>query len=86
VGGYWLSGFGLPGAKAGVPVRIDPAVDQGPHVLVLNGAGGSIGWANLDTRLAVMITHNRMFGSLPAGEHPFVALGDAVRSVAGVDS
>jgi CubicO group peptidase (beta-lactamase class C family) len=84
IGGYLLSSSGLPEGKPGVPRRPDPVVDQGPHVLVLEGAGGSIGWANLDTRLSAVITHNRMFGHVPTDKHPFVALGHAIRSVAGV--
>jgi CubicO group peptidase (beta-lactamase class C family) len=86
VGGYWLSGYGLPEGNDGVPRRDDPVVDQGPHVLVLNGAGGSIGWANLDTGLSAVITHNRMFLGYDPGMHPFSALGNAIRAVAGVDS
>jgi CubicO group peptidase (beta-lactamase class C family) len=84
IGGYWLGGNPLPpGVHTDAPVAIDWVVDHGPHVLVSNGAGGSIAWANLDTGFAAMITHNRMFGGLPPEEHPFVPLGDALRQVVG---
>jgi CubicO group peptidase (beta-lactamase class C family) len=50
------------------------------HVLCHPGAGGAIGWADLDTGLAVAICHDRMFGAPP--EHPFAAIADAVRDAA----
>jgi CubicO group peptidase (beta-lactamase class C family) len=67
IGGYWIGP--------------DPVTGDGRHVLAHGGAGGSIGWADLDTGLAVAITHNRMFTVVPEG-HPFVPLADAVRAVA----
>ena len=82
VGGYWLSDTRLP---PDLPKHLDPPTDTGDHTLVSNGAGGTIAWANLDTGLAVMIVHNRMLPeSVPPDQHPFVAIGDAVRAVAGV--
>jgi CubicO group peptidase (beta-lactamase class C family) len=83
VGGYWLSGYGMPSPAPGSKLREMLAVDQGPHVLVNNGSGGSSAWANLDTGLSVTITHNRLFGPLPRDRHPFVPIGNAVRRIAG---
>jgi CubicO group peptidase (beta-lactamase class C family) len=68
VGGLWVEAPGVtPDGGLG-------------HVLCHPGAGGTVGWADLDNRLAVAICHNRMFGVLP--EHPFAAIADAVRDAA----
>jgi CubicO group peptidase (beta-lactamase class C family) len=67
-GGLWLEAPGVtPDGGLG-------------HVLCHPGVGGVIGWADLDTGLAVAICHDRMFGAV--GEHPFAAIGDAVRDTA----
>ncbi len=66
-GGYW--------------VGPSPVTGNGAHVLSHGGAGGSMGWADLDSGLAAAITHNRMFIDTPHG-HPFVPLADAIRAVA----
>jgi len=73
-GGLWLSGR-------------DPVVGKGPNILYHTGGGGTYGWADLDTRVAVGICHNRMFtkATAHAGDgtkHPFSELGKAIRSVA----
>jgi CubicO group peptidase (beta-lactamase class C family) len=68
------SGFQLGGFS---PV-VAPVVGTGPRVLCQTGGGGTVGWADIDTGLAVMYTHNR----LTAGFDQFVALGEAVREVA----
>lgn len=39
-----------------------------------------MGWAGLDARVGVMITHNRMFGALPEDQHPFIGVANAVRA------
>ncbi|MFD2354287.1 hypothetical protein ACFSTC_40920 [Nonomuraea ferruginea] len=44
-----------------------------------------MGWADLASGLAVVITHNRMFLGAAPGAEPFVPLADAVRAVAGVE-
>jgi CubicO group peptidase (beta-lactamase class C family) len=67
IGGYW--------------VGPSPLTGDGAHVLSHGGAGGSMAWADLDSGLAVAITHNRMFTDFPRG-HPFVPLADAIRAVA----
>lgn len=73
IGGYWVAGGG---------VVVDPVVGSGRAILSHGGAGGSIGWADIDSGLAAVITHNRMFGAVRAEAHPFVALGEALRAVA----
>jgi CubicO group peptidase (beta-lactamase class C family) len=73
VGGYWVG--------ATHPHR-DPVLGQGAHVLGHLGAGGSYGWADLDTGIGVMITHNRMFGAVPEDRHPFVGLARVVNEIA----
>jgi CubicO group peptidase (beta-lactamase class C family) len=66
--GFWLADV-VAGSKPGLICNV--------------GAGGAVGWADLETGLAVGICHNRMFAGKPAGEHPLVPLGDAVRALAG---
>ncbi|ADP81237.1 serine hydrolase domain-containing protein [Pseudofrankia inefficax] len=66
--------------------RIAPPIGRGGYwtahdlfgggpVLCHPGAGASIGWANVDTGLALVVTHNRMFGFDPrlheVRDHPF---------------
>ncbi|WP_327107444.1 serine hydrolase domain-containing protein [Nonomuraea glycinis] len=75
-GGFWLGGASPPA---------DPLLGPSTQVLAHAGVGGSMGWADLATGLAVVITHNRMFLGAEPGAEPFVPLADAVRAVAGVD-
>ena len=51
--GFWLGGDVSPS----YPYRL---VGKNPHTLCHPGAGGSIGWADPDARVAVAICHNRM--------------------------
>jgi hypothetical protein len=44
------------------------------------GAGNTVAFADLDSRLAVAICHNRMFGALPIDQHPWTGLAEAVRA------
>ncbi|MCZ6729805.1 MAG: serine hydrolase [SAR324 cluster bacterium] len=60
------------------------AAGRNPHTFGHPGAGGSIGWADPDTRLAVAITHNRMFRATTPEENPFVPIGEAVSKALGV--
>lgn len=62
----------------------DPIAGPGPHVLWHPGAGGSIGWADLDSQLAVTIAHNRMFphGEISREQHPFIEIAAAIRDIA----
>jgi CubicO group peptidase (beta-lactamase class C family) len=76
-GGYWLGGASPPAC---------PVVGDGLHVLCHPGAGGAIGWADLDTGLSVAIMHNWMHGERASSTdpevNPFARLADAVRAVA----
>ena len=79
-----IGGFMLVGSSG-----MEPA-GSNPRTFGHTGAGGSIGWADPDARLAVAITHNRMFDSrnlasspIPE-EKPLVAIGRAVRKALGV--
>jgi CubicO group peptidase (beta-lactamase class C family) len=66
VGGYWLGGGTVLG--------------EGDSILRHGGSGGSLGWVDLDRRLAVVIAHNRLFeGYDPtSADHPFAAIGRAI--------
>ncbi|TWG98563.1 CubicO group peptidase (beta-lactamase class C family) [Nocardioides sp. J9] len=75
-GGYWLGGD--------LRRRI-PADGSLPLVLNQPGAGGSTGWAELDTGLAVAICHNRQFvvdRKDPHFQARITPIADAVREVA----
>jgi len=75
MGGFWLGGES-PSAP--------PVVGRNPHTICHPGAGGSIGWADPDARLAVAICHNRMFDAPTPEGNPFVPIGNAVREALGV--
>src|SRR5439155_720624 len=86
---------GAPGMAPGAlsPLAIPPQVGTTqevfgradvPRACGHPGAGGSIGWADPDTRLAVAMTHNRMFRATTPEENPFVPIGEAVRKALGV--
>lgn len=72
--GYWLGGE----VSAEYPYRL---VGRNPRTLHHPGAGGSIGWADPDARLAVAICHNRM---THAPSEAFAPIRDAVEQVFGV--
>ncbi len=70
--GFWLGG---PGGHL--------LVGENPAILHHPGAGGSMGWAELDSGLAVAICHNVMLsGPSTADDHPFVPIVEAVRAIA----
>lgn len=72
--GFWLGGP----EPAGYPVLGD-----NPNIVHHPGAGGAIGWAELDTGLAVSINHNAMHDrSVPTEVHPFTPIAEAVRELA----
>lgn len=72
--GFWLGGPD----PAGYPVLGD-----NPNIVHHPGAGGAIGWAELDSGLAVSINHNAMHEGAAATEiHPFTPIAEAVRAVA----
>jgi CubicO group peptidase (beta-lactamase class C family) len=70
-----MGGFHLGGESPPAP----PVVGRNPHIICHPGAGGSIGWADPDARLAVAICHNRMFNAPTPEGNPFVPIGNAVR-------
>ena len=75
MGGYFLGGEYPPA---------EPVIGNNPRTLCQPGGGQSIAWADPDLRLAVSICHNRMFRNMPPrppAEHPFTAIGDAVRAL-----
>jgi CubicO group peptidase (beta-lactamase class C family) len=75
MGGFQLYERGVIGSRPGA------------RILCNVGAGGSLGWAHVDSGLAMAICHNRML-PLPEGQAnsheaaPFVPLGDAIRNFA----
>jgi CubicO group peptidase (beta-lactamase class C family) len=66
-GGFWLS---------------SPPLAGGTGVLCHAGSGGSVGWADLDRNLAIVICHNRLFEFDPAvagpGNHPYQQIWDSI--------
>jgi CubicO group peptidase (beta-lactamase class C family) len=74
-----ISGFHLGGESPPAP----PVIGNNPHTISHPGAGGSIGWADPDARLAVGICHNRMFDAQTPQENPLQRIGDAVRRALG---
>jgi CubicO group peptidase (beta-lactamase class C family) len=74
-----VSGFHLGGQSPPAP----PVIGSNPHTISHPGAGGSIGWADPDARLAVGICHNRMFDAQTPLECPLQPIGDAIRRAVG---
>jgi CubicO group peptidase (beta-lactamase class C family) len=73
-----IGGFHLPGSPSMWPAGTNP------HVFGHNAAGGTVGWADPDTRLGVMITHNRMFPHGRKEDNALFPIGEAVRKALGV--
>jgi CubicO group peptidase (beta-lactamase class C family) len=74
IGGFWLS---------------LPLFGGGPSVLCHTGSGGSIGWADLDSGLAVSICHNRLFeypASRPLDGHPYYEIYKGVTTISSLDA
>ena len=80
IGGFHL----VAGIGDAAPPLSMVAAGRNPRTFGHPGAGGSIGWADPDTRLAVAMTHNRMFRATTPEENPFVPIGEAVRKALGV--
>lgn len=72
-GGFWL-GAALP------PI----AAVKNPEAICCPGAGGSIGWADRKSRLAIAICHNRMLNRRGSLDHPLVPVADAIRTALGI--
>jgi CubicO group peptidase (beta-lactamase class C family) len=73
IGGFWLGGPQPPVCSA-----------RSPRALCHPGQGGSIGWADPDTGLAVAICHNRLFNAATAEEDPILPIANAVREGLGL--
>jgi CubicO group peptidase (beta-lactamase class C family) len=69
VGGYWLGGANTPVCSA-----------ASPRALCHPGQGGSIGWADPDTKVAVAICHNKLFNANSPAEDPILPIANAVRA------
>ncbi|MSR14709.1 MAG: class A beta-lactamase-related serine hydrolase [Gammaproteobacteria bacterium] len=72
--GFWLGG----NVSADYPYRL---VGRNPRILFHPGAGGSIGWADPDARLAIAICHNRM---THAPSEAFAPIREALVEIFGV--
>lgn len=70
-GGYWLGGTAPPA---------EPIVASGRNILWHPGVGGSVGWADLDRHIGVVICHNRLFDweGVARPRHPFGAIADMI--------
>ncbi|MEO5598232.1 MAG: serine hydrolase domain-containing protein [Novosphingobium sp.] len=68
VGGYWLGGHRVTSNRA----------------IWHPGAGGSIGWADPDNKLAVAICHNRMFNALLPEDDPILPITHAIAAKLGM--
>jgi CubicO group peptidase (beta-lactamase class C family) len=70
-GGFWLGGL---------DTDAEAIVGFGRNVLWHPGCGGTVGFADLDADLAVMICHNRFYDweGLPLADHPFAPLVTAL--------
>ena len=76
-----IGGFHLGGQSPPAP----PVIGSNPHTISHPGAGGSIGWADPDARLAVAICHNRMFDAQSPQDCPLQPIGDAIRQAIGIN-
>jgi CubicO group peptidase (beta-lactamase class C family) len=74
IGGFWLGGPNTPVCSP-----------KSSRAICHPGQGGSIGWADPDTGLAVAICHNRLFNASTPAEDPLLPIADAVRTGLGVD-
>jgi CubicO group peptidase (beta-lactamase class C family) len=72
-GGFWLGGPNTPVCSA-----------RNPSSLCHPGQGGSIGWADPETGLAVAICHNRLFNAGSPAEDPILPIANAVRAGLGL--
>lgn len=71
--GYWLGGENPP-----------VSAPRNPRALCHPGMGGNIGWADLDSGLAVAFCHNRMFDTREVAQDHRTLVGDTIRSALGL--
>lgn len=75
-GGFWHHDEALP--------DVGPA--RGARTICVPGAGGSLGWADPDTGLAVAFCHNHMRLVSSGDAHPASRIAAAIRQRLGVDA
>jgi CubicO group peptidase (beta-lactamase class C family) len=75
IGGFWLGGAQTPVCSA-----------KSPRALCHPGQGGSIGWADPQTGLAVAICHNRLFNASTPEEDPILPIANAIRAGLGMQA
>ncbi len=73
-GGYWMHADDMS--------LVYPA--KGRRTICVPGAGGSLGWADPDTGLAVAFCHNRMMHPKDGLDHPLSAIADVLREALGL--
>jgi CubicO group peptidase (beta-lactamase class C family) len=73
VGGYWFGGEHPPVCSA-----------RSPRAICHPGQGGSMGWADPDTQLAVAICHNRLFNPTTREDDAILTIADAVHEALGL--
>lgn len=81
-------GMAMPLSEAGfwLGAALSPiAAVKNEGAICCPGAGGSIGWADLDRRISVAICHNRMLNRRGSLDHPLVPVADAVREALGIN-
>jgi CubicO group peptidase (beta-lactamase class C family) len=73
IGGYWFGGDHPPVCSV-----------KNPRAICHPGQGGSIGWADPDSELAVAICHNRLFNPTSTAEDALLPIANAVRQGLGL--
>jgi CubicO group peptidase (beta-lactamase class C family) len=73
LGGFWLGGSYTPVCSA-----------KSPRAICHPGQGGSIGWADPDSRLGVAICHNRLFNATKPEEDAILPIANAIREALGL--
>jgi len=73
LGGFWLGGEHPPVCSV-----------KSSRAICHPGQGGSIGWADFDTNLAVAICHNRLFNANSIEEDAILVIANAVREAVGL--
>jgi CubicO group peptidase (beta-lactamase class C family) len=73
IGGYWFGGAHPPVCSV-----------KNPRAICHPGQGGSIGWADADSELAVAICHNRLFNATSVTDDSILPIADAVRTGLGI--
>lgn len=73
IGGFWFGGDHPPVCSV-----------KNPSAMCHPGQGGSIGWADPDSQLAVAICHNRLFNPTSREEDAILPIADAVREALGL--